>query len=151
VATDQLTYTGALEVVRCWCGIRFGIPSELHAEMYRGRGERQGAYCPLGHEFVFAGKSPAEKRADQLERELESERGRSARLLAELDQETAALLSERNRNRALKGHLTRMRNRIAAGVCPVPGCRRSGFSRVRAHLAAKHPEWLAEHLHDLDA
>lgn len=42
-----------------------------------------------------------------------------------------------------------IKNRIAKGVCPVPGCRRSGFTKVMAHIASKHPDWAAEHAHEI--
>lgn len=59
------------------------------------------------------------------------------------------LASERRSAAALRGHITRLKNRIVAGVCPVPGCKRSGFSNVMRHVASKHPEWHADHAHDL--
>ena len=68
----------------------------------------------------------------------------AARLALE-DQLAAAERSAR----AYRGHLTRMRNRIAAGVCPVPGCRRTGLTQTLRHIASQHPEWLAEHEHAL--
>ena len=44
--------------------------------------------------------------------------------------------------RVLKGHRTRLKRRLANGVCPVPGCKRSfsDHAMVR-HLATVHPDF----------
>ena len=41
---------------------------------------------------------------------------------------------------AYKGHLTRARNKIAAGNCPAPGCGQH-FANVREHMKFKHPDY----------
>ena len=44
---------------------------------------------------------------------------------------------ERSRS-AIKGHLTRTKNRVKNGVCPC--CKRS-FENLRQHMETKHPEY----------
>lgn len=127
---DTLTYSGRLVVVTCWCGVRHAVPSELRAEQQRQRDAREritDCYCPLGHVHVPAG----EGRAAKLERELEYERNRSARLAAQADQARASA-------RAHKGVATKAKKRGAAGVCPVEGCGRS-FKQLRRHMQSQHP------------
>lgn len=117
---DQLTYSGSLVIHRCWCGIRYAIPSELDRQFQERRVER--VWCPLGHSGVKSGRSLQDQLAD--------ERTRNRALNDQLD------AAERTR-RALRGHLTRLRNRIANGVCP--WCHRH-FAQVERHVRSQHPE-----------
>lgn len=121
---QTLTYTGELVIRRCWCGIRHAIPSELDQALRRDK--KQAVHCPVGHEYVHAGLSAAQ--------ELQQQRAAAdAREVALRDQ----LQAERRQHAATKGKLTRMRKRIAAGVCPC--CTRS-FRQVRQHMERMHPD-----------
>lgn len=141
------SYTVDLYVFSCPnCGIIFGVPDEW--DDWR-RADHGSIYCPNGHSCSYSGPTKAEKDAKAQRERAEAAERQAARLGALLDQETAALQSERHRARALKGHMTRMRNRIANGVCPVPGCKRVGFSNVMRHIASQHPDWHHEHEHEL--
>ncbi len=126
----QMTYSGRLTVMVCWCGMRHAVPEELAECQQRqhDNGERVvDIYCPLGHSYVPAGKGEAERLRERLRRE---ER-RSASLLAELDQEQAS-------HRATKGQLTKTKKRIANGICPC--CHRS-FVNVARHMKSQHPDF----------
>lgn len=134
------TYTGTLVVQDCcWaeCGMTFGVPIEFD----RGRRNDHGWFhCPRGHAQSYSGQSAAEKereRADRAERDVAY---LTASRQAAWDQAQA---SERSA-RALRGVITRYRNRIAAGVCPVQSCRRN-FANVKAHIESQHPEWAHDH------
>lgn len=116
-----LTYTGSLVVETCWCGIRHAIPSEL-ARQAKHNGK--AVYCPLGHRWVVR-----ETDADRLARELAEERRRAQ---ANRD----LLHAEERSHSATRGHLTRQRKRVAAGVCPC--CGRT-FQQLARHMANKHP------------
>lgn len=132
-----LSFTGELVVTSCWCGIQLALPSSLYRKMQAD--SEVGAYCPVGHTFIY-GKNEADRqrdRADEAERHLRLAR---AATQAARDQAAAAHRSAI----AYKGHVTRLRNRIANGVCPVAGCRRH-FDNVQAHIEGQHPEWAAEH------
>jgi hypothetical protein len=134
---ETLTYSGELTITRCWCGIRVGIPAELYRQMQNDH--KHAAFCPLGHEFVY-GKNDADRLREQLATaKRQAEFARASRDAA-WDQARAAERSAR----AYRGHLTRLRNKIANGVCPVAGCRRH-FDNVQAHIAGEHPAWAAEH------
>lgn len=135
--TTTMTFTGELVVTSCWCGIALAIPKS----MYRWAQEDKGnhVYCPLGHTFIF-GKGEADlakERADRLAAQLRAARASNT---ATRDQ----LLAERRSNAAYRGHLTRLRNRIANGVCPVKDCHRP-FANVRRHIESQHPDWAHEH------
>jgi hypothetical protein len=131
------TLTVNLEVTDCpVCGIIHGFPEDLSARRSEGGGT---IYCPNGHAWHYIETEVARqrKRADVAEERLKW--ARSATRAAQ-DQADAAEHSAR----AYKGHLTRMRNRIANGVCPVQGCRRN-FADVKAHVLTQHPTWAHEH------
>lgn len=125
------------------CGVLYAAPKQFFARKSR---ENAGWFCVNGHSLKFT-KSELQRTKEELAR-VESDRAWLAN--RERSEREARERAERSAV-ALRGHLTRMRKRIAAGICPVPGCRRSGFTKVRAHLASKHPEWLAEHACEIDA
>ncbi len=136
-----LTYTGELVITSCWCGIQLAVPSSLHRKAQAD--SSTAIFCPLGHEFIYSQNESdrQRERAETAERLLETANRRARiRERALQDQADAAERSAR----AYKGHVTRLRNRIANGVCPVAGCRRH-FDNVQAHIEGQHPEWAAEH------
>ena len=127
-----ISYSGALTVVTCWCGMRHAVPVELrrHQQQQAEDGRMvDDAYCPLGHSYVPAG----EPKIKQVERERDRARNRAATRAAERDQAEASA-------RAHKGAATKARKRAAAAVCPVPGCGRS-FKQLRRHMESQHPDY----------
>lgn len=135
--TDTMEYTGTLTVTACWCGITLAIPKSLYRKAQAD--SKFSIYCPLGHTFVYS-KNEADRQRERAElAERQAEFARASRDAA-WEQAEAAERSAR----AYRGHLTRLRNKIAAGVCPVPGCRRH-FDNVQAHIEGQHPTWAAEH------
>ena len=135
--TGSATATLALYVTNCpSCGTIFAITEELKDRRYE---DGKSFYCPNGHTMSWH-ESEADrqrKRAEQAENALKWTRiSRDAAR----DQAQAAHHSAR----AYKGHLTRMRRSVAAGRCPVAGCRRT-FSNVVAHIEGQHPTWAHEH------
>ncbi len=134
------TYIGTLYIQTCChadCGLVFGMPVDFDTARRR---DHKTWYCPRGHGQSYTGKSDLEKERERAERaERNAEYLRTSRQAA-WDQAGAAERSAR----AYRGHLTRLRNRIAAGVCPVQSCRRN-FTNVKAHIASQHPEWAHDH------
>ncbi len=115
------------------CGVVFALPETLEK---RRRNDGESFYCPNGHSMVFRKTEldKANERADTLERRLTFER----------DQRRAAeseALTEKRRAAAARGQLTKMRNRVARGLCPQQSCRRS-FSSLHDHVRREHPELL---------
>lgn len=128
-----LTYTGKLTVLTCWCGMRHAVPEELRdfqLRQHRDGRDVTGIYCPLGHSYVPAGKSEADKLREQLERERQ-------RLTATRD----LLAHEERSHAATRGHLTRTKKRVGNGVCPCCG---RMFQQLARHMKAKHPGYEAE-------
>jgi len=131
-----LTFTGELTVTSCWCGIRLAIPTSLYREAHENG---VAVYCPLGHTFVWK-ETEADRLKADLKRTESALRLSRAAVQAARDQAAAA---ERSKV-AMRGWITRLRNRIANGVCPVKDCHRH-FDNVQAHIATVHPDWAAEH------
>lgn len=139
--TTTLEYTGTLIVTRCWCGISLAIPNDLYR--WAQAAKHRPVHCPLGHEFVYGDNET--DRANQRAKNAEATAARlRAGIQAARDQANAAERSAR----AYKGHLTRIKNRIANGVCPVSGCHRH-FDQVQAHIETVHPDWAALHVEAL--
>ena len=111
------------------CGIVFGISTELEKRL---RENGTTFYCPNGHSQYFAN-------SDLKEAKQEAESLRKALAVQE-----AATKRERQRRenaehslRATKGHVTRLRKRAQAGLCPV--CNRH-FEALERHMHSKHPD-----------
>lgn len=137
--TATQLYTGALVVETCpTCHVTHGVPRSM---IDRALADHSlSIYCPNGHSWFYTGKTTAQKereRAELAERRLGWAEARANRI----DLERQA---EANRARTYRGHITRLRNRIAAGLCPVQGCRRN-FANVKAHIEFQHPEWAHDH------
>jgi hypothetical protein len=134
------TFTDKLVVVTCGakgCGQTFGMTEAFYRQVLDSH---ETWHCPSGHPRAYLGESELER-----ERHLRKHAERQASFArasrdAALDQADAAERSAR----AHKGHATRLRNRIAAGICPVPDCRRT-FQNVRSHIEGQHPTWAHEH------
>lgn len=118
------------------CGVIYGIPRDYEI---RRREDGRKFYCPNGHSGSF-GESEIDK-AKRLQAAAER-RETSARIraTAAYDQAQAAERSAR----AYRGQVTRIKNKISRGVCPVGNCRRN-FTNVKAHIATQHPVWAHEH------
>ncbi len=131
--TDQTTYAGNLTIVMCWCGIRLGIPAELdtHRRREHDAGRQFSVHCPLGHRFVPAGPSAKERLEQRLADARESEQWYREQYAA-----------ERRRAAAARGQLTKLRKRVANGLCPQAGCKRS-FTSLHDHVADCHPDLAA--------
>lgn len=125
----------------CSCSMLFAMSEEFQQRALDDRGP-QGVvfYCPRGHKQWYTGETEKQKLARQLKNEQQSTRWYADQLAAaERDAE-----HERRSKAAIKGHMTRLRNKVAAGVCPVGACRRP-FHALQDHLASVHPGWLEEH------
>ena len=109
----------------CSCGLIFGIEQQHRNDLIKSHKE---FYCPNGHRQWYT----AETREEKLERELQRER-------AKADQKEAEARELQNSLRTTKGHVTRIKNRAANGVCIC--CNRS-FRNLQQHMRKQHPELL---------
>lgn len=122
--------TTQLHVVRCKCGGVYAIAEHVRAYCEEHRTIWHCPYCQTGWGFAYLGpqtklekeRDAALERARRLEEEVAHQRGR---------------VTQRDRSiRAIRGHATRVRKRIANGVCPC--CRRS-FENLARHMKGQHP------------
>jgi hypothetical protein len=114
-----LAYTGRLHVTTCWCGLPHAIPESLYAQ---AENHGRSIYCPLGHQWIVK---------DTFEQKLRREQQRH--------EATRDLLAQEERSHAAtRGHLTRTKKRVGAGVCPC--CHRT-FRQLARHMEAKHPDY----------
>jgi hypothetical protein len=115
----------------CDCHTRFAMTSQLRAARYA---DHKAFYCPNGHGQSYVGETEEAK----LRRQLKAAKSDATWTRDQLE------ASERSKA-AIKGHLTRARNKLAKGQCP---CCDQTFGNVREHMKARHPEY---HLTDIDA
>lgn len=113
------------EIVCCNCSTHFAMDASLDQRLLETGGI---FYCPNGH-----GQSYSDTEVAKLKRQNQALRN-SARYAEE-----EALRAKKEKT-ALKGQLTKTRNRIANGVCPC--CHRT-FKQVEQHMANKHPDFKA--------
>lgn len=138
----SLTLTNEYTVLTCChvgCGIEIVMPASFYEQRQR---DAELFWCLNGHNQRFTTTEVTRLRSqlDQAEADARWQTRRREQLQRDLDY-------SRRQVAARKGQVTKMRNRIANGICPVPGCKRSGFDNVAAHIATVHPDF---HAHEPD-
>ena len=114
------TRFSAIECSRC--GLRFGLPARYEDNR---REDHREFWCPNGHSQYYPGETEAEK----LRRELDTAKHNLAAWRESYAREAKS-------HSATKGQVTRLKNRVHAGVCIE--CHRH-FANVERHMASKHP------------
>lgn len=122
----------SLRVMDCWsCGIVYALPEDFSA-----RRLEDGAiwYCPNGHPSVYA-----DSEVEKLKKRLGKEQERTA-MLRQINRDKEFEIEHLSRSRAaVKGQLTKVKNRVSAGVCP---CCNRHFANLGRHMKGQHPQWL---------
>jgi hypothetical protein len=136
---DTLTFTGELQIVTCWCGMKHAVPSGLykHQEREKDAGRSMSIFCPLGHEWTRGGLTEAER----LRRQLENEQTLRIRERQAHDQTRATLRDTELSRRAERGAKTRIKNRISKGACP---CCNRYFKDLHRHIQGQHPDYVTQ-------
>jgi RNase P subunit RPR2 len=117
----------------CWnCHAIYGVDESARA---RWKAEGKSWFCP------YCGKSTHYGTTDLDREKAARERAeRNAQWHRERREEAdRARVSAEHATRATKGHLTRLKRRVAAGVCPC--CNRT-FQDLSRHMAGQHPEYV---------
>lgn len=134
MSTIQLSIQ--LITVHCGvCGGTYAINERYHQKKREECGHWHCPYCECS--WGFSGKTKAQieqEKREMVERQLEQARAESARMRDERD-------TAENRRRAEKAAKTRIKNRVANGVCPC--CNRS-FQNLHRHMTTKHPEFAGD-------
>jgi hypothetical protein len=98
---------------------------------------QQPIYCPLGHQWTRAGKTDSQR----LREDLAAKDRTIAAVRAQHDQTRAELRETENRRRAEKAAKTKLKRRVANGVCP---CCKRHFDNLQRHIHSQHPEFVSE-------
>lgn len=128
-----MTVFGWYEITCYKCKVPFQIAEGHYTRL---KASEETFYCPNGHPQHFC-----ESEATLLRRERD-------RLKQQLAQRDDALTHRREQQAqterklaATKGVVTRLRNRVGAGVCPC--CTRS-FENLARHMQTRHPDFRVE-------
>lgn len=122
---------------RCKC------PIYLPVELYKAALASQSInfYCPYGHQQHFI-------EGETEETKLRRERDRLKQQIAQRDDEIKEKderIAARDRSLTVtRGHITRIKNRVGAGVCP---CCTRNFSNLKQHMENKHPGYRKDDSH----
>lgn len=119
-----------LDPVTCaHCGITFGLDRDY---IECRKNDHATWCCPNGHKQHW----PQQTRTEKAEAELERTRDELGRARAVLGSTIADRDRQARRAAAARGQVTKIRNRIQAGVCPE--CRRH-FDDLQSHMEGQHP------------
>lgn len=133
--TEIATY----QTVSCYkCHVAFALDRGHYHDLKQTRND---FWCPNGHPLHFIGETEAER----LQRELEAEKARTEYAQRLANDRRDERIRVEHQLRAVKGHQTRLKKRIGAGVCPC--CSRS-FENLARHMAGQHPDFSGEASHD---
>jgi hypothetical protein len=130
------TYVETVELttMSCSCGGIFAI-----CEAYRAQRQKYGGHwwCP------YCGNQRVYRKTDiqRLQEQLEAEQRRAIQERQQHDQTKADLRETESRRRAEKAAKTRIKNRMAKGVCP---CCNRYFADLHAHMHIEHPDFTDE-------
>ena len=131
MATTTFTDRQTFDVTVCAsCGIQFAAPNVF---LEKRREDGKTLYCPNGHSLSW-GKTDIDRLREQLERE-------KARLESARKALTVEVQEHQQTKHALRGQKaanTRIKNRIAKGVCP---CCNRHFENLRRHMTTQHPDF----------
>jgi predicted RNA-binding Zn-ribbon protein involved in translation (DUF1610 family) len=121
--------TETFHVVSCYtCGVSFGIVEEMYNRAVKNK--EGSVYCPAcGNQTCWRGETEAQR----LQKELDCEKARRADDKRYLE---SRIESANNHLRAEKAAKTRIKNRVANGVCPC--CNRT-FVNLQNHMKSQHP------------
>jgi hypothetical protein len=112
------------------CGVQYAAPQEFFARKNREDG---GWYCVNGHAVVFK-KSALQKAKEDLARVEQDRAWYERRAKAARDEAE----HQKRRAAAARGQVTKIKNRIANGVCP---CCNRHFVNVERHIKSQHPDF----------
>jgi len=119
-----------LSYIECWCGLPFALPTRLKNTCLE---TGDSFHCPLGHKNTYK-----ESRADKYRREAEKLKQRLAHKDDIITRERRDREHAERSAAGLRGHITKLRKRASAGVCP---CCNRQFQDLYRHIKTKHPEF----------
>lgn len=128
-----------LVVISCGvCGTPFAIHAVLHSRFHS---TGKSFYCPNGHCISYS-----DSENERLKKALRDEQTNNRWWKNKANIRATELKKTKNQLRGTKAAYTRMKNRIAGGVCPY--CNRQ-FENISRHMKTEHTEILnKENKHD---
>ena len=124
----KIKHTATLQTIECGtCGIIHAIPETLYDSCYEEGGFW---HCPLGHSRGWS--------EGKIERDEASLKTKLDRAIKEKEWAEQNANNQKKKATALKGQVTKLKNRAKAGVCPC--CNRT-FKQLASHMKNKHPEF----------
>lgn len=135
--TVTKTYSRVLVAEDCCnCGITFGMPKDFQQHKIANK---TSFYCPNGHAQSYVGQTDSQKAREAEAKALRLERDRDY-WMGEERKEREGRVAAEHRERAQKAAKTRLKNRVAKGVCP---CCKRHFANVQKHIEGQHPDFAA--------
>ena len=134
---DGQTFTRTLEFVcvTCYnCKCLFAITREMYDRLQED--SKRCFFCPNGHEQHYAQTDKQRLERELAQQKEATERERWWRQSAETD----AKYERRSKN-AYRGQVTKLKRRVAHGVCPC--CTRT-FQNLERHMKSQHPDFIDE-------
>jgi hypothetical protein len=128
---EVMNYEGVLTIMACGeCHIPFAMPQAKYDKCLR---DGDVFYCPNGHSRVFR-----DTEVKRLRKELERARESKEYFIKRNDELYAEKKTVERKYAAQKGQVTRIKNRVAKGVCPC--CNRT-FADLARHMESQHPDF----------
>jgi hypothetical protein len=112
------------------CGVLFAVPDWFDKAR---REDHQTFHCPNGHMLAYRTSE-----LDKARTELAKTQGQLTRAQGTITHLRDQVSAAERQVSAHKGQVTRLRKRVANGVCPC--CSRT-FADVARHMATKHPDY----------
>lgn len=136
---DQTQYVSErLVVIQCCkCQCFFAIPLDLQRRCFESG---KLFYCPHGHSQVYVETEVMRlnKQIAEKQRELDKKDVRINWLRSDLEDTKKRTTATQRRLSAAKGQQTKLKRRIAHGVCP---CCHRVLKDLQAHMKSKHPDY----------
>ncbi len=133
---NTATETVSIQLVRktcIYCFAAYGMNAEHDRQR---RADHEPFWCPAcGKPIVYSNGNSDE---DRLRRELAAETARLDQVKADRDYQKRERTKVEKSLSATRGVVTRIKNRVAAGVCP---CCTRHFTNLERHMAGQHPEF----------
>ncbi len=127
--------------VSCYkCGVIWGMPTALNTQRHA---DKESFWCPNGHSQHYAA-SEADKLKAKLQAQEQATAAAEKKATREREWRLQAEEEKRHTERRLaaqRGVTTRMKNRVANGVCP---CCNRHFANLHRHMQTKHAGFVAE-------
>lgn len=117
----------------CKCGVLFAMPLSMDESFKRNQ---ETFYCPSGHAQSYVGKTEEQRLREQLKAQQDLTQYERVKR----DEARAEAEHFRKSRDGMKGQLVKTKTRISHGVCPC--CNRT-VKQMAAHMASKHPEYVA--------